>query len=65
MRTEVVGCKAQADNQPFVSEDLLFVAEDRICELRVESREGLGFGVARLHNRDVERIVGIARPCVN
>lgn len=36
MRPEIVGRKTQADDQPFVSEDLLFVAENWICELRVE-----------------------------
>lgn len=41
MRAEVVGGESHADNQALVAENLLFIAEDRVCELRLEVGESL------------------------
>lgn len=63
MRAEVMSGKAQTNNQAFIAEDLLFVSENGVSELRVEGRESFRFRVAGLHHRDLKRIIGVARPC--
>lgn len=57
-----MGGKAQSDDQPLVAKDLLFIAKDRVGKLRMEGRKGVGFGLARLHDSDVDRIVGVTGP---
>jgi hypothetical protein len=41
---------------------LLFVSKNGVGELGVEGRESFRLRVARLHDRDLKRIVGVARP---
>jgi len=62
MRAEIVGGEAQSNDQALVSKNLFIITKDGIGELRVESRQRLGFRIARLHDRDMERIIGVARP---
>jgi hypothetical protein len=62
MRAHIMGCKAQADNQTPVAEDLFLITKDGVRELGMERRERLGLFVARLDNGDVNRIIGVARP---
>lgn len=60
MRTEVVSGKSQADYQAFITEDLLIVTKDRVGELGMEGGKSLRLGVAWLHDRNMERIIGVA-----
>jgi hypothetical protein len=62
MRAEIMGSKAQTDDQAFVSKNLLFISKNGVGELRVKGRESFRLRLARLHDRDLKRIVGIARP---
>lgn len=62
MRPEVMSGKAQPDNQALVSEDLLFISENGVGELRVEGRESFRLRLALLYDRNLERIVRVARP---
>lgn len=62
MRAQVVGRESQPDHQTLVSKDLFVISEDGIGELGVEGGERLWFGVARLHDGNMDRIVGVARP---
>ena len=57
-----MGCKPQADDQPLIAEYLLLVAEDGICELRVEAGNRLGFRLAGLNDRQMDGVVGVASP---
>lgn len=57
-----MGCKPQADNQPFITEYLLLIAEDGICELRVKAGNRLDFRLAGLDDRQMDGIVGVASP---
>ena len=62
MRAEVVGCKPQADDQTLITEYLLVIAKDRICELRMEAVDRLDFLFAGLDDRQLNGIVGVASP---
>lgn len=60
MRAEIVSGKSQANYQALIAEDLLIVAKYRVSELGMEGRKGLRLGLARLHDRNMERIIGVA-----
>jgi hypothetical protein len=62
MGAQVMGRKAQANDQALVAKDALFVAEDGVCELRMKGREGFGFGLAGLYYSDMDSVVGVAGP---
>lgn len=62
MRAEIMGGKAQADNQALVSKNLLFVSENGVGKLGVEGCESFRLRVTRLYNRDLKCIVGVACP---
>lgn len=62
MRAQVMGRKSQPDHQTLVSKDLFVISEDWIGELGVEGGERLWFGVARLHDGNMDGIVGVTRP---
>lgn len=55
----------EANNQAFVAKYALLITENRICELRVEGREGLGLFLAGLNYRDMNGVVGVAVPCID
>lgn len=57
-----MGGKAQSNDQAFIPKNLLFIPENGVGELRVKGRECFWLRLARLHNRDVERIIGVACP---
>lgn len=54
--------KAQSDDETFVSEYLLIVTEDRVCELRVENLGCSRLVVSWLDQGELDCIVGIAGP---
>lgn len=62
VRPEVMSGKAQADNQALVSKNLLFISKNGVGELRVKGRESFWLRLARLHYRDLKRIVRVTRP---
>lgn len=55
--------EAQAYDQALVAEYGLLIAEYWICELRVKCRKGLGLFRSRLHQCEVNSVVGVASPC--
>lgn len=64
MRTKIVSREAQPDNQALVTKDLLFIAKNGVCKLRMKARKRLGFFLAGLHNGDVHSVIRIAGPYV-
>lgn len=64
MRTKIVRRKPQPDNQPPVTEDLLLIAKDRVCELRVKASERLGLFLVGLNYREMDSVIGVTGPVV-
>lgn len=62
MGAQVMSRKAQANDQALIAKDALFVAENGVCELRMEGRQGFGFGLARLYYGNMDSVVGVAGP---
>ena len=54
--------KPQPDNQPPVTEDLLFIAKDRVCKLRVKACERLGLFLVGLNYREMDSVIGVTGP---
>lgn len=63
VRAHIIGTISQVDLQVLVTKYFLIVAKDGIRELWVECRNGLEARFRRRHEADVERLVGILKPC--
>lgn len=63
VRAHIIGTISQVDLQVLVTKYFLVVAKDGIRELWVEGRNGLEARFRRRHEADVERLVGILKPC--
>ena len=63
MRAHVISTESQVDFESFVSENLLFVPKNGVCEARLEGTEGIQSRLGRCDKTDVEDIVGARQPC--
>lgn len=63
VRAHIIGTISQVDLQVLVSKYFLVVVKDGIRELGVERRNGLEARFRRRHEANVERLVGILKPC--
>lgn len=60
MRSQIMRRESKANDQAFVAENTLLVAEDGICELWVESGGCSWLAFSGLNQGDLDGVIGVA-----